>query len=344
MKQAIMNNNNFNILNPYQNQDVSAYYVSIIAEGLEKCGYKIKWIIDANEINAGESVLIVSVYDYYRVKRKKPYQIFLWIQGIWPEESYMRNKSKLRRYIISFIEKQAIQKADFLFMVSNAMKAHYERKYHLKLYNDYIMPCFNSTLTTQKFEKSRYEKNVFVYAGGLQPWQCVNKMVCLYKELEKSEMALELRFFTSATEEAKNLLKNCGIKNYTVKYLKQDDLDKELLKAKFGFVLREDEPVNNVSTPTKISTYLSQGVIPIITDAIYDFSTKSKDMKYCICLDSKSSVKKWAYDIRKWILNVEINIEELQCEYQGLFNTYYCGKFHSERIAEKLRKYSDDRK
>ena len=76
MKQAIMNNNNFNILNPYQNQDVSAYYVSIIAEGLEKCGYKIKWIIDANEINAGESVLIVSVYDYYRVKRKKPYQIF----------------------------------------------------------------------------------------------------------------------------------------------------------------------------------------------------------------------------------------------------------------------------
>lgn len=58
-----------------------------------------------------------------------------------------------------------------------------------------------------------------------------------------------------------------------------------LRDVKFGFVLRDDIAVNNVATPTKLSSYLSAGVIPIYSSALKDFYEKTKFMHCFVLVD-----------------------------------------------------------
>lgn len=48
-------------------------------------------------------------------------------------------------------------------------------------------------------------------------------------------------------------------------------MSEALADVKFGFVLRNDVPVNRVATPTKLSSYLSAGVIPVFSKYLKDF-------------------------------------------------------------------------
>ena len=45
-----------------------------------------------------------------------------------------------------------------------------------------------------------------------------------------------------------------------------------LAGADYGFLLRKDDPVNKVSSPTKFAEYISAGLNIIMTDCIGDFS------------------------------------------------------------------------
>ena len=72
-------------------------------------------------------------------------------------------------------------------------------------------------------------------------------------------------------KKANNLIEEHNIKTAYVKYVDLRDLNNELLKYKYGFLLRRDNLVNNVATPTKMNSYLACGLIPIFTDAITDY-------------------------------------------------------------------------
>ena len=61
---------------------------------------------------------------------------------------------------------------------------------------------------------------------------------------------------------------------------------KELRKYDFGFLLRDDNIVNNTASPIKFLEYVSNGVIPIMSDGIGDYSRLVHDKKIGITLDS----------------------------------------------------------
>ena len=70
----------------------------------------------------------------------------VWMQGIVPEESYLRRHSRLRRAVLSFVERLVLKRADLLLLVSSEMLIHYETKYGLSLAGkSFIMPCFSET-------------------------------------------------------------------------------------------------------------------------------------------------------------------------------------------------------
>ena len=123
----------FDIYNPYKNQSVTTEYVSIIKDSLNAAGIDTKMTDTISKESAKKAEGIITITTRAAIKaRKNGYKkVILWIQGVWPEESYMYHNSKFRYKVISYVEKKGIKAADFIFFCSDTMKKHYEKKYKL---------------------------------------------------------------------------------------------------------------------------------------------------------------------------------------------------------------------
>ena len=326
------------VYNPYTNNTVADDYIDTIEKAFIAAGYDTEKIATLEKRPKGndDSVLVVAVKDATEAKRKGYGKVLLWIQGIIPEESYMRNHSRIRSLVFSIIEKRGIKDADFVFLVSDAMHEHYLAKYKIDIKDYYVMPCFNAQIETERFEHAgKYESNLFLYAGGLDAWQCFEETVALYKRIESEVPSASLRVLTKNKEEALRVINENGVKNYSIDFRPLDKMPEELEAAKFGFSLRKSHPVNHVSTPTKLSSYVSCGVIPIYSRHICDFAKRAKDMTYAVAADPEND-----YGFEKIIAlcNKSINSGDVVAEYVDKFGEYYSKDYHINRIAEILRK------
>ena len=129
-------------------------------------------------------------------------------------------------------------------------------------------------------------------------------------------------------------IKKRGIKNFEIGFTTKDDLPNYLAKAKFGFVIRKDNPVNRVSTPTKVSSYLSCGVIPICGASVQSMVEIAHKTPYVICWkDNESCIS----DI-KLMMSKRIDKAAIKEDYQAVFNTVFSNKYHAQRIYELLFK------
>ena len=263
----------------------------------------------------------------------------VWMQGIVPEESYMRNHSKLRYWVLSFMERIVLKKSKLLLLVSDEMRLYYEKKYRLKLsQKSVIMPCFNELgVSKTAFDKEKYKNNTFVYVGSLYKWQCFEETVRFYSEIEKeSDYTTRLFVYTFQQKEAEELLSKYGVRNYEVDCVDANELSQRIESVKYGFVLREDNPVNNVATPTKLSNYISNGIIPIYSKAIRSFAEYDAEASIGVVCDLD--------DIETGVSNVlshmklNISAEEMQKKCETAFSGYYCRDLYVEKISEKIEK------
>jgi subtilase family serine protease len=111
-----------------------------------------------------------------------------------------------------------------------------------------------------------------------------------------------------------------------------DVIPSVLANAKFGFVIRDNSIINRVSTPTKLSTYISNGIIPIYSCYIEDFHTVTKEFQYRICFETES------YNaIIKQFMTADITPQAVYDEYFTLFEGYYNSNFHIENITIKFQ-------
>ncbi len=330
-----MNVQKFTIYNPYSNQAVTSFYVDIITEALQSLGYETekKNALTYDKDNFG--IVIVTAKDYKLAKKCGYRHILLWLQGLPPEESFMRNHSYLRKFILSIRDRNALKHSNLVFLVSEKMREFLENKYRISFKNKYmIMPCFNTELDKASFSvPEKYEKNVFTYTGSLASWQCFEQTARLYSQIEQALPDCRFDVYTSEKAEAEALLKKYGVKNYRIDFVTPSELTERLKCCKFGFVLREDDPVNNVATPTKFSTYLSNGVIPIFSSCIDGFYRATQDMKYVVALDSFTPDKVFQF------CKSPVNVDELTAEYVKLFDTYYNRQLYVENISNFIKNY-----
>lgn len=256
-----------------------------------------------------------------------------WAQGVVAEESYMRHRSLVRKKILSFLERFALQKASLCFCVSNEQCNYYEREYNLNIRNKtIIMPCFNTALNPESFSQSKYDVNTFCYVGSLAVWQYFEETVRLYKKIEE-ELKEKIRFkvLTSEKNKAEEILEKYGVRNYYINFVSTKELPSELKDCKFGFILRENHIVNNVATPTKLSTYLSNGIIPIFTDSIKDFARLADRYNYLLCI-SNINDDKTIIDF----CSEKIEVESVLKEYSDIFNEYYNENYYINMIKSQI--------
>lgn len=270
------------------------------------------------------------------LKRKK---VIMWFQGVLPEERYMIRKSLIRKFTLNLIEKFVFKKTFYRFLVSKALYNHFKEKYNSNIDYEYLLlPCFSekNIIINNFTHSSKYKNQNFVYAGSLHKWQYFEYTLELYKEVEvRSGYKTKLFILTPELDNAKLLVENAKIVNYEIKYVKPEHLNSELANIKYGFIVRDDSIVNHVSTPTKLSAYISNGIIPIFTDSILDFSEVSSFTNYRICLDTIDLLNNTEKILDHFILDIE-NKAILE-DFSKIYENYYNYDKYKNEIAMLLK-------
>lgn len=318
-------------------KDATEFYVNIIRQAAEENGHTTKIVYSLNEIGKNDVVVTIQAKAWLIAKIFKPgHRTINWYQGIPPEEMEFLIPNRLKCYIWriawTILEILALRFCDFNIFVSEAMQKHFKKKYGYTKNNYFLMPCFNEILDKSTICKEHYETPSFCYAGGLQKWQCFDKTLDLFKKIQEVIPNATLMIFTGAVEQAKEEMFKHGIKG-EAKYVPYQELNREMAKIKYGFLIREDNEVNRVATPTKMSSYLASGVIPVFSTVIHDFDKNLESYKYIIGGNNDNAL------LLRILKNEEqcVSICDLSNEYEKIFDTYYSRTVYISKLRNFLK-------
>lgn len=327
------------------NTAVTKFYLDVIGKMFEANGQKYVFIDKkyCGSINKRDICVVSTALDFIYMYTRGIRNLILWIQGVEPEESFLKHHGYIRMNILNLFLHFSIKNALGIIYVSKEMQNFLEKKYRVSTSEKaFVMPCFNDNIKEEIFlTDGKYDKNVFCYAGSLSKWQYFEETIDFYRRIECEIQDAELKVFTSEQEEAKEVLSAKKIESYSVQYVKPEQLSEALSKVKFGFVLREDIIVNQVATPTKLSSYLAAGVIPIFSTCLCDFYEQAKKMYFAVPVEEELSIPEKLMELCKKPLNGEKVLEE----YRNVFSSYYSVSHYIENakpwiyriIAESMK-------
>lgn len=319
----------YQIVNGYNNSAVVSFYLDIIYDALSEDYEDVEYIQNFLDTKKNANIVVSHTIEAFHLFVKGYKNIILWQQGIGPEESFMRNRSRFRRFVFYMMEKIVFKKAKKIIFVSKAMQEIYEKKFHLNLQNySFIMPCFSASIKEDAFTQSKYDKNTFAYVGSIAKWQCFDETLGLFVKIKEILNDATLEIYTFQVDQAREIADRYGLRDVRIEKLSNDELLIRMENIKFGFLLREDNIVNNVATPTKLSTYLSTGVIPITMPYISDFKEVGKEMKYVIWLNDNKDTTPIISMCEK-----KINARYVKKEYNTIFDDYYNRDKYVEKLA-----------
>ena len=314
------------------NHGVIDYYLGVVIKAFENHDYKCIEITKENlsKLNRSYPVITCNETDVMWLYCKGFRRFVNWYQGTSADESYMRNKSWIRKFVLHCINAFSLRHNEMALFVSHYQREYFSRMYKFMPQKTYIMPCYNCEIVKDAFYKpEKYEKNIFCYAGSLAVWQYFEETMRFYKRVEdKYGDKVALLVLTFDKDEAQHIINTIGIRNYTINCVSQDKLPEILGKCKFGLILREDNIVNNVATPTKLSTYLSAGLIPVFSSAIKEYERMLSDCMYSVCVTDLHDF----CGVEKYITK-EINPEEIYSEYKRFYDKYFNSSRHVENIS-----------
>lgn len=319
----------------YPNIVVLKCYLDVVKESLEKIGYTCEYVNSLSNVNKSELIVFPMGNDAFKYYHKGYHNFILWQQGVTSEESFLRHKSNIRRFILNFMDVFAMKKAKLILYVSESLRHYYEKVGHTSFASkSYIMPCFNEKLINIDLSYKDYNKLRFAYVGSLSVWQCFDETLTIYKKIEDNVQDTFIKILTFQEDEAIKKVKNIGIKNYEIKSVPQEQVRKELENVSYGFVIRGDSIVNKVATPTKLSSYLAAGVLPIYSICLEDFYRITKNMSLALPLQHNDM--NYAAKAIIEFINTDKDKTLIENEIVKLFSTYYSNKYHTKELSQKL--------
>ncbi|HLU38631.1 MAG TPA: glycosyltransferase [Planctomycetota bacterium] len=193
------------------------------------------------------------------------------VHGIAPEEERMQGSPGRARFYESF-EETMVRESAALVTVTEAMADHFRRKYPGLTTPCVHLPILDEISPPAKLERPSRARHRVIYAGGIQRWQNPDLMA---EAVARTGDWCEFTFCTPQVAEFDALFTRVGVRDRVrLSCEEPGDLCRLYEDQDFGFVLRDDDPVNRVSCPTKLVEYLALGVIPIVKLAeIGDFAT-----------------------------------------------------------------------
>lgn len=257
---------------PHEINDATFRYVEVIRHALVKAGLHDLGNTDSlKTARQASHVVTISCLAAARiVLGHHGARIIHWFQGIEAvERRYLHGgvKGYLRFLLWSCMERYLLKHAWLKLFVSEEMRDFLGDR-STPSSRSVVMPCYNASIDAPAFVGTdRYGRLDLVYAGSLYPWQCVIDVLQTYKQVLKLRPDARLTLFTREIERAQSLCDDAGLTGVQIMSVSPADLVQELRRFSFGFILRAEMSINRVSTPTKLSTYMAAGVIPVVTTA-----------------------------------------------------------------------------
>ena len=264
-----------------QVNEATAHYIGTMAKAMQHNGRQLVHVDTIAAVPDRAVTIVVECKSAIKLRLCRPSsRTWIWLQGIVPEEARLHMDSVSREQLWNLFERYSLFSAEGLVMVSDAMRQHYGRKFPRMRTPAFVMPCVNAVLNPQLISAiaDRYDRPTFVYAGSMHAWQCIGLMLASFANVQSVLPSATLTILTKDRAGAEAAIGEAGLSGITVDFVPLNALQDTLKKFKYGFVLRDDHIVNQVATPTKVSSYMAAGVIPVMTDAVRDYAVRLRDV------------------------------------------------------------------
>lgn len=321
--------------------DATFKYLNIITQALVGAGYNDRGLTD-NIASVGPGDIIVTINCAFGIRAlmlRPGNKLIHWFQGIEPEERMFLHggwKGRAQWVLWSLWEGQLMRRADLALFVSTEMKEHLEHK-HSKCRQSYIMPCFNSDFEVASFDyPSKYQKMNLVYAGSMHPWQRVDAVIAIYRSLKELDSTARLTLLTREISEAERLCNACGVSGVDIRAVPAANIANELQQFSHGFILRNVMPINLVSTPTKLSSYMSAGVIPVFTTATPALGRIAEKTRFKLCIDPAADLTQVAAELHRSYVS-GINKNDVCEEYNEVFSEHFNDSVYVQQLTDTVR-------
>lgn len=169
------------------------------------------------------------------------------------------------------LEGRLIRESARVVVVTRAMQNFYTEKYDMSDDKFIHIPIAAHKKVEEITPRTSNLPLQVIYAGGTHPWQNVDLMLDAAQSFPGQA---EFIFLSSDQTSFQRKIAERNIPHkLTLRSVSPNEIDTWYAQADFGFILRDDNPVNNVAFPTKLTEYICSGVIPIIkTDRLGDIA------------------------------------------------------------------------
>ena len=275
----------------------------------------LKNIIKKSDIVYFRSV--INFIQLFAICRINKLEILYDFRGFIAFETFYKKRNYIKFIILFFAEFLAYFLSNKIQCVSENMKQELEKKFFFKKKID-VIPCLahQSSLRTDHCKR----KVRFVYVGGIAKWQMLDLILKISLQIQK-EISCEFTFISNNPLELEKRISGIGLLNFKILTGNNKFVQTILKEQDFGFLLRENLLFNRISSPIKFLEYSSNGVVPIITQYVGDYSNDIE--KYDLGIVFKGNMSKLIDDLKS-VTSKIVEFRQRNYTYSSklLWNTY----------------------
>lgn len=195
-------------------------------------------------------------------------------RGLIGEEYKMRKQGILGKvlcWLFIVIDFLLYKKCDEMVVVSNEYKKYLLGKNYVGGKKIEVIPTYSRMRVFKRAAKINYK---FVYVGSMELWQKFEDIVQVFKYILNHLPESELLVITKDMKRAECVIKSKGIDPSLVKLLScpNSDIENHISDANFAFIFRDENILNKVAAPIKISEYLNCNLYILYTGFLGDYN------------------------------------------------------------------------
>lgn len=323
--------------NPWDRNDATGRYMDIIARAFRVAGYEDKGLTNSlRDITNSDTIITINcAFGIKACLFRRRNTLVHWFQGIEAEERQFLHggvKGRLQYLLWSTLERVILHVAKLCIFVSAEMVEHYKHK-HGKQPSSFIMPCYNAAFEqTLHSSGQKFQAVNLVYAGSMHPWQRVKDVIAIYREIRILSPDARLTLLTRENDTAQRLCAEQNMLDVDIRSVPAERIAAELSQFSCGFILRDEMHINRVSTPTKLSSYLAAGVMPVVTTATPALGRIVEGTDYKLVLDPNINSKEAARKILE-LHKFATDSKAVLQDYQTIFETHYNDREYEKKMT-----------
>jgi hypothetical protein len=167
-----------------------------------------------------------------------------------------------------------------------------------------VIPCavpsgsiyFSAKLRTQKRSELGYQEDdvVLLYSGGMAKYQSFKEYVALVKKLAEYNNHIKFLVVTHEPQKALQELQELPAYLFQLTSANIQDMNAFYCAADYGMLIRENNLLNNVASPTKFAEYCLAGLPIIMNDSVHQSWEYAKEIGNLVNIEELSEIDLYA--------------------------------------------------